>query len=289
MLSMFRRIEAALLRPTAGVVMALAALFPLASMAQEEAEAAPIRASNVDAHYTINWLGAHIGDFRFKSNISNHRYELRATADISVFFGAVTWKGTTTSTGTLTSTGPAPSSYSFRYSTGNRGEKVDMRFSQRRVRDVSINPPVHASMHRVPVTAENLRNVVDPLSAVILLAQTIPSHSGEQACSRRIPIFDGKLRYDLVLSYKGKQSIGNRGNLHGTAYVCRVKYVPVAGHKPSKDNEDYVTGNTGIEVWLVPMPEAGLMVPYYITVPTPAGSASMTATRFDVDNANGRS
>jgi hypothetical protein len=257
-------------------------------MAQEEAEAAPIRAANVDAVYSINWLGAHIGDFKFKSTIANQHYELQAKADISVFFGAVTWTGTTTSSGTLTSKGPVPSSYSFRYVSGNRGEKVDMRFAQHSVRDVSISPPSHPSSRKVPVTAENLRNVVDPLSAVILLSQTIPSRSGEKACSRRIPIFDGKLRYDLILSYKGKQSIGNRGNLHGTAYVCRVNYQPVAGHKPSKDENDYVTGNSGIEVWLVPMPEAGLMVPYYITVPTPAGSASIISARFDVET-NGRS
>lgn len=258
----------------------------------EEAEAAvasPIRASSVDAHYRINWLGAHIGDFRFNSVIENRRYELRATADVSVFFGAITWKGVTTSSGILTPSGPLPSTYSFRYRTGDKGENVELRFAQRAVRNVSINPPARQSSRQVPITESHLRNVVDPLSAVILLAQTYSFQDGERACARRIPIFDGKLRYDLVLSYKGKQKIGNRGNLRGTAYVCRVKYVPVAGHKPKKDDNDYVTGNSGIEVWLVPMREAGLMVPYYISVPTPAGSASVISARFEVDMKGGRS
>lgn len=257
--------------------------------AQSSAEAAPIRANGVDAHYRINWLGAHIGDFRFKSSISQQRYELRATADVSVFFGAVTWRGTTVSSGTLTPRGPVPSNYSFRYRNGEKGEKVEMSFAHRSVREVSIDPPARLSSRRIPITESHLRNVVDPLSAVILLSQTYATRNGEQACNRRIPVFDGKLRYDLALSYKGKRNIGRDGNLRGTAYVCRVRYIPVAGHKPSKEENDYVTGNSGIEVWLVPLPEAGLMVPYYLSIPTPAGSASMISAKFKVDTGNGRS
>ena len=255
----------------------------------EESNAAVIRPSSVDAHYQIQWLGAHIGDFKFKSSVANERYELRATADVSVFFGAVTWKGVTQSSGSLSSSGPSPATYSFQYRTGDKRENVQMRFAQRSVRDIEISPVFRPSSRRVPLTEAHLRNVVDPLSAAILVSQTGAARSGEQACNRKIPIFDGKLRYDLVLSYKGKQSVTQRGNLGGNAYVCRVRYVPVAGHKASKDDDDYVTGNSGIEVWLVPMPQANLMVPYYISIPTPAGSASMIATKFDVDMQGGRS
>jgi len=259
------------------------------SVRAQEANAAIVRPSSVDAHYHIQWLGAHIGDFKFKSSVANERYELRATADVSVFFGAVTWKGVTQSSGSLSSSGPSPATYSFQYRTGDKRENVQMRFAQRSVRDIEINPVFRPSSKRVPLTEAHLRNVVDPLSAAILVSQTGAARSGEQACNRRIPIFDGKLRYDLVLSYKGRQSVTPRGNIGGNAYVCRVRYVPVAGHKPSKDDDDYVTGNSGIEVWLVPMPQANLMVPYYISIPTPAGSASMIATKFDVDMQGGRS
>ena len=97
---------------------------------------------------------------------------------------------------------------------------------------------------------------------------------------------DGKLRYDLVLSPKGTHSISGVGKLRGTAYVCRVTYVPIAGHKAGK--VDYAAGNSGIEIWLVPMPEAGLLVPYYVQMPTPAGTASMVSARFDVETSAGR-
>jgi hypothetical protein len=254
----------------------------------DSSESLTVQASSVNAVYHINWLGAHIGDFKVRSSVTNRKYSLQANADISVFFGAVSWQGVTSSHGLMTANGPVPQGYSFRYSTNDRHEAIELRFQQKMVQDILINPPQHPGSRNVPITAADLQNVVDPLSAIILLSQARLSRHGGDACNKRLPIFDGKIRYDLVLSPKGTRSISPTGRLHGTAYVCRVNYVPIAGHKPSKQGSDYATGNTGIEVWLVPLPEAGLLVPYYIHVPTPAGTASMVTARFDVDTSGGR-
>jgi hypothetical protein len=246
-----------------------------------------VRASNVDALYRISWLGAHIGDFRLKSTITNRQYSLQANADISIFFGTYTWEGATTSSGAMTASGPVPQNYMFRYATGGRRETVELRFQQKMVQDISINPPAFPGSRRVPITAAHLQNVVDPLSALVLLSQARSSR--EDACNKRLPIFDGRIRFDLVLSPKGTRTVSAAGRLRGIAYVCSVRYVPVAGHKMGKLSEnDYATGNTGIEVWLVPVPEAGLIVPYYIQVPTPAGTASMVTVKFDVQTPAGR-
>jgi hypothetical protein len=239
----------------------------------------------VNAVYHINWLGSHVGNFNLRSSISSHQYNVTATADISVFFGSFRWRGVTSSRGLMTAAGPVPQSYSFRYSTGERGESVELRFAQRAVQDIRVNPPPYPSSRHVPLTAAHLQNVVDPLSAVILLAQArLARHSGN-ACNRRLPIFDGKLRFDIVLVPKGTRTVGEGGGrVRGTAYVCGVHYVPIAGHKAGPvSNGDYVTGNTGIEVWLVPLPEAGLLVPYFISVPTPGGTATLSQASFNID------
>ncbi|MGO8955641.1 MAG: DUF3108 domain-containing protein [Rhodomicrobium sp.] len=252
-------------------------------------ESLAVRASTVNAVYGIHFLGAHIGEFKIRSSITNRRYTLQANADVSVFFGAVSWQGVTNSSGLMTANGPVPQNYSFRYATNDRREAVEIRFQQRMVSDIIINPPAHPGARSVPITAADLQNVVDPLSAVVLLSQArLSRHSGD-ACNKRLPIFDGKIRYDLVLSPKGTRTIGSSGKLHGTAYVCRVNYIPIAGHKPGRQSgNDYATGNTGIEIWLVPVPEAGLLVPYYVHVPTPAGTASMVTAKFDVETPSGR-
>jgi hypothetical protein len=254
----------------------------------DAAQSAAIRPSTVNGLYNIHFMGAHIGDFKIHSSITTRQYSLQASADISAFFGMVSWQGATGSYGLMTANGPVPQNYTFRYATSDKREALEIRFQQRMVQDIIINPPSHPGARSVPITSADLQNVVDPLSAVVLLAQGRPTHfSGGDACNKRLPIFDGRVRFDLVLSPKGTRSIGNAGKLHGTAYVCRVNYVPIAGHKAGKSG-DYATGNSGIEIWLVPMPEAGLLVPYYVHVPTPAGTVSMVAARFDVETSAGR-
>ena len=253
----------------------------------EEAGDLAVRASTVDAAYQISWLGTHIGDFRIKSSITTRQYSLQANAELSVFFGTFSWQGATTSSGLMTANGPVPQNYTFKYTTNEKRESVELRFQKRMVQDILVNPPQFPGSRLVPITATHLQNVLDPLSAIVLLSQARLSHG--EACNKRLPIFDGKIRYDLVLSPKGTRNVGSSGKLHGTAYVCSVRFVPIAGHKMGKQGEnDYASGNTGIEVWLVPVPEAGLIVPYYIHVPTPAGTASMVTAKFDVQTPAGR-
>ncbi len=246
-----------------------------------------VRASNLDAVYQISWLGAYIGDFKIRSSITNRQYSLQASAELSVFFGTFSWRGSTTSSGMMTANGPVPQNYTFRYATGERRESVELRFQRRMVQDILINPPQYPGSRNVPITAAHLQNIVDPLSALVLLSQARLTRG--DACNKRLPIFDGKIRYDLILSPKGTRNIGSAGRLHGTAYVCSVRYVPIAGHKMGRQGEnDFAGGNTGIEVWLVPVPEAGLLVPYFVQVPTPAGTASMVTAKFDVQTPGGR-
>ena len=253
----------------------------------DEAGDLAVRASTVDAVYQISWLGTHVGDFRIKSAITTRQYSLQASAELSVFFGTFSWQGATTSSGLMTANGPVPQNYTFKYATNDKRESVELKFQKRMVQDILINPPQFPGARHVPITAAHLQNVVDPLSAIVLLSQARLSHG--EACNKRLPIFDGKIRYDLVLSPKGTRAVGTSGKLHGTAYVCSVHFVPIAGHKMGKPGEaEVASGNTGIEVWLVPVPEAGLIVPYYVHVPTPAGTASIVTAKFDVQTPTGR-
>ncbi len=254
----------------------------------ENSEELTVRASTVNAAYRIHWLGAYIGDFRIRSSITNRQYSLQANADVSVFFGTFKWEGATSSRGLMTANGPVPQNYTFRYAANDRREAIELRFQQRTVQDIIINPPHHLGSRNVPITSAHLQNVVDPLSAILLLAQARLTRRSGDACDKRLPIFDGKTRYDLIFSAKGTRAVGGTGKLRGTAYVCSVRYVPIAGHKIGKSENDYATGNTGIEVWLVPLPEAGLFVPYYVHVPTPAGTASLVTAKFDVETPAGR-
>lgn len=245
--------------------------------------------SKVVASYNIRFNGIGIGDFKFWSNLTSRQYTMTAKASISVLLGmAMDWKGSTSSSGMVTAKGPLPANYSFAYEANDKHEQVQLRFANNAVQEVVVNPPKGQKAGQVPITVEHLRDVVDPLSAVILLSRMGAGKSGGQACERRLPIFDGKMRYDLIFHYKATRQINSESGYSGPAYVCKVRFVPIAGHKPGR-KEDVITNSDAIEVWLVPVPDAHLMVPYHVSIPTPAGSASMTSERFEIETpARGR-
>jgi hypothetical protein len=239
--------------------------------------------SKAVATYNIRFNGIEIGNFKFWSNLTTSQYTLSAKASVSLLLGiAFDWKGITSSSGMVTANGPIPTNYDFRYETNDKREQIRLRFAKNTVSEVLLNPPKHPKPGRVPITAQHLHNVVDPLSAVILLSRmTGAKTGGAAACERRLPIFDGKMRYDLIFSYKATRRLQRAGGYHGPAYICKVKFVAIAGHKPER-KKGVMSSSANIEVWLVPIPDAHLVVPYHVSIPTAAGVASVTSERFEI-------
>ncbi len=254
--------------------------------------AAPAAAKDrkrIVAEYNIGFNGFGIGDFTLWSDLDGDEYSLRAKARISVLAGLLfEWRGDTASSGRVLAKRPRPYSYSFGYRTSNKRESIDIEFSNNNVKDIAVSPPQKRSSARVPVTRKHMRNVIDPLSAIVMLTNVGSNKSGEEVCTRRLPIFDGKARYDLQLTYKKTRTVSTNGGYRGPAYVCKVKFKPIAGHKRGDDESRFAAKNERMEIWMIPLREADLYVPYYVYIPTPVGTASLTSKSFRVDT-SGRS
>jgi hypothetical protein len=253
---------------------------------------APVSAKDqkVTADYSINFNGIGIGDFKITSDMNNDQYAIKARARISVLAGMLfEWKGDTSSTGQVMARRPHPFSYSFGYRTGDKGENIDVKFSNNVVEEIAVSPPQRQNPSRIPITRKHMLNVVDPLSAVVMLTNIGSNKSGTEVCSRRLPIFDGKQRYDIKLSYKGTKAVSAANGYNGPAFVCKVKFLPIAGHKPGDKENEYAAKSESMEIWMIPLSKAELYVPYYVYIPTSVGGASLTATGFSVEgNADNR-
>ena len=237
----------------------------------------------VTAEYSINFNGLGIGTFKIWSDIDSKEYSVKARATISVLAGILfEWQGDTSSSGQVMAKLPRPYSYSFGYRTSDKRESIDVKFSNNSVEEIAVNPPQRQSPSRIPVTRKHMRNVVDPLSAIVMLSNVGANKSGAEVCSRRLPIFDGKQRYDLKLSFKGTKRVTADG-YQGPAYICKVKFLPIAGHRPGDDDNEFAAKSENMEVWMIPLTQAELYVPYYIYLPTSVGTATLTSTGFNVE------
>ena len=96
------------------------------------------------------------------------------------------------------------------------------------------------------------RGVIDPVSTLLLPIKVSDADKGAKVCSRNSPIFDGETRYDIRLQYKATKSIETDG-YNGPAFVCTMRYVPVAGHRKNHKGVMEMAANEDMEVWLAPM------------------------------------
>ena len=239
----------------------------------------------VNAVYRISFNGLDLGQFVFRSSNQNRKYVLNGQAQISVLLGAFNWRSTTKSTGRITRVGFRPKHYAFNFKSNKKRGTVNMRFGGNTVTQVLARPAIKKSRRRVPVKQRHLKDVLDPMSAILALTNSHKGKvSGVNPCtSKSLRLFDGKLRFDLKLSYKRMERLPRQAgrDLPNIAYVCKIKYVPIAGHKMNRETR-FMSANNDIEVWLRPVPRAKMFIPYYVAIPTMFGTATLTSYRVNI-------
>ena len=238
--------------------------------------------SDVSARYKLFFNGFDVGAYQFQSRFDGKAYAASSSAEVSAMFGAFRWRGTIESRGTLAGNAAQPQTYQMNYKAKKIGS-VTLAFDKSGVKSVALVPAKPPHPDAVPIKPEQLKNVFDPMTSIL----TMTHASGGKPCDKTIPVFDGKARFDLVLSYKGTEKIVDKkpSGQPAQLVVCNVKYVPVAGHKP-KDFVNPWVNYASIEIAFRPVPSANVYVPYRITVPTSIGAAVMSAENVTITSSD---
>ncbi len=238
--------------------------------------------THVTASYKINFSGFDIGHFTYTSSIAGPAggdYRLDGNAQLSAMLGAFKWQGVSQATGGVAGHEPAPSNYRFDYSSSAKEGSVRMGFRGGNVNSVAASPPAAPNEDLVPLERRHLTDVLDPLTAVMSLTRA----GVGQPCQQRLPIFDGKQRFDLVLQPKGERVLNERRptGQPGMVHVCDVRYVPIAGYKRNSEAEE-AARRMAIEMTLRPIPSANLLVPHEVVIPAVVGTVVLSLDRIDI-------
>jgi len=240
----------------------------------------------LSASYEIRFAGLKLGKFDIWSNVGDTSYSLRGKGELKFITGLIfEISGDTTTRGAVTPNGPRPAAFAFDFDTGKHKGELAMDFEGNRVSRVVARPPFVESSNEIPLTASHVRDVLDPMSALFFTARSNKLNTDGSVCPTRIPVFDGKQRFDLMLSHKRTVQVKKRkkNGYGGMAVVCRIKYVPIAGYKSDNKGVTFMAKTDDIEVWLIRVPQKSMYVPYHVVMPTPIGTASATSTAFHVE------
>ena len=225
----------------------LAGLACLVASAAGNSAAAQAR---LRAHYQITMTGVPIGQIAWFVSIGEQRYVASANGKASgVLSVLVNGEGSTDTRGIAMEGRLVPKFVTSKISDDEGNSELRMIFDDDGVKDlIALGPP---PKDRVPVSAADRRGVVDPLTAMLM-----PAGGDAMApanCSRVLPIFDGRRRYDLTLTFKRIDRVSIVGGYSGFVLVCGVVLKPVAGYRADSMLVKYVAGRSDIELWFAPI------------------------------------
>jgi hypothetical protein len=258
------------------LIVALAASIPLAT---------PARAETVDIQYALTLAGLSIGTATLSGSVGRDSYKIDVKARMTGLAGMVTsGRGAGSSSGSTASGRVVPSSYALTSGGTGKVYTVRMALTGGAVSAVEIMPPLEGKVDRVPLTEGHKRNIVDPVSALVMPV-TGQGLLDPASCSRTIPVFDGAGRFDVLLSYSATRSVDLPG-YSGPVLVCAARYNPIAGHRTNRPSTQFMADNRDMEVWLVPVEGARTLLPARIAVRTMVGMTIIEATAFNVRRAS---
>jgi Protein of unknown function (DUF3108) len=235
----------------------------------------------LDARYTASLAGIPIGRGAWVIDVGDDQYTAAASGVTAGILSAfASGKGNGASRGHVRSDGLSPNTYASSITSDNKTEEMRVALNNGNVKDATITPPTPFNPERLPLTEANKRGVIDPVSGVLMLPPGSGNPLSPEACRRTIPMFDGRMRFDLHMTFRRMDTVRAVKGYQGPAVVCLVQFQPVAGYVPDRPAIKYLVAQQNIEVYLAPLMGTRILVPFKLTVPTPLGQGVIEATQF---------
>jgi hypothetical protein len=251
------------------------------AVALADAAGAAHAQGHLDAAYVVTLSGLPIGKGTWTIDVGDDQYTASASGATSgVLRIFASGQGSSAVRGAVTAGQPVPSTYASRIVADKRSDDVRILFGGGAVKEYTADPPTMPSPDRVPITDAHRRGVSDPLTASLIRVAGNGDTFAPEVCQRSIPVFDGRMRYDLQLAFKHLDKVNAERGYQGTVLVCSVYFVPLAGHVPDRSAIKYLVEQRDMELWLAPIAGTRLMVPYRASIPTPIGLGVLQATQF---------
>lgn len=240
------------------------------------------QAGTIEAQYTITLAGLTIGKANLSGALEDKGFALTMNAAFTGLVGAVArGQGAASARGGVLQGNALSDGFSITISSGEKSRVLQISASGGSIRAVAIEPPFEPqpNENRIPVKDQHKIGVVDPLGALVM-----PSRAADPMdkanCNRKLQVFDGTQRFDVVLSYVGTQQVKSDEGYSGPVLVCAARYVPIAGHRPDRKVLKFMAENRAMDTWLAPVNGGSVLVPYRISVRTMIGTSVIEARRF---------
>ncbi len=136
-----------------------------------------------------------------------------------------------------------------------------------------------------PLPEDKIRSTLDPVSALVSFVASANTQKAKP-CSQAAPVFDGRRRYDMTLSFERKTDVKMDSGLYaGPVEVCQLHFKPVAGPEQEVLPASKIPPVRG---WIASVRATNgqtYLVPLRIWAETPYGLVVVLLSKISVDGA----
>lgn len=218
--------------------------------------------------YIASLYGLPIGRAFLESRFQDRSFSIAgnfSSAGIARIFDRT--DGMIAATAQIGSSANQPAQYVLEYSSGRKQKRTSIRFSRGTVVETINLPERNQGVDWVPVTKDHLAGVSDPLTALLL-----PAESTGQICNRSLRVFDGEIRVDLELT-----AASPRESFRNAMVTCRVHFRPVAGYRKNSSSITFLRERARILIGFQAVHEQNLYFPVEASIATKVGTVHIRA------------
>jgi len=232
------------------------------------------------AHYGIKVARITVGKSEMLVTIGDTAFTAAATGQASAILRILaSGEGVLRTTGTVIDGKLTPATFALTTTSDKDNDAVKMTIDGGNVTALTAETNT-TNEERVPVTDADRKGIVDPLTAMLIRVEGTGDVVAADACKRTLPIFDGRRRFDLALSFKRIERVKAGKGYAGPAVVCAVAFRPIAGHRRDSALLDYLTDGREIELAFAPIAGTRFLAPFRLSIVSMLGNLVIEATDF---------
>jgi hypothetical protein len=236
----------------------------------------------LEARFVISMSGIPIGKTAWTIEIGDTHYAVTANGGASGLMSVLgNGQGLVKSQGIVRNGRLTPQSFTAHGTEEDQKTELRMRLDAGNVTELIIDA-APSSADRIPLTEAHQHGIIDPLTALLITEGGTKNALEPENCSRTLPIFDGRRRYDIGLWFKRMDHVKAETGYEGPALVCGMVLKPIAGHRATSTITKYVAGKRDIEIWFAPITSTFILAPFRVAIPTLVGTMMLQANHFEL-------
>ncbi|MEO0546205.1 MAG: DUF3108 domain-containing protein [Pseudomonadota bacterium] len=237
-------------------------------------------AGTVNSKLNVSFMGIGVAQMQNSYAIDGSRYSVSGSVKTNPLISIVSsTKASFRSNGVLNGSSLLPTQHELTFSQKRKKGRLALLFANGNVTKQEVLPKKRFKKGQVPLVPAHLKAVLDPVSALIFPVTQAKVGDGNSVCNRTVPVYDGNNRLNLKFSYKASHTVRAKG-FNGPAFVCSVRYQPIAGHRPERKNTKFMVANRDMEVTMARLGNSNAYGLFAFRVKTRRGVAKGVATAF---------